>query len=300
MNEAEIWKMKNAIPSFVGLNQIDDIDKAPFKFGHGLLGHPAMSIENLAAVIPALPSEQVFYSSGKLSKGDNFDRAHIDNKNGLSLEDTINRMMDVDSYIMVRSPEVDPSFKDLFAELKSSVDEVIRLRGAGNRAVDPMLYMFIASPGSITPFHIDRYSTFLLQFRGQKKVSIYPSWDEDIIKPEVLEGFMARTGVRPQYDEVFAPKAQTFDFGPGEAIHIPFVAGHDVHNGRGDISISLSIIFNTKETQRQIEALSFNHLLRNRLKLSPVSVGQHDFSDRMKAQTYRAYSKTKTLFKGQR
>lgn len=292
--------MKSAIPSFVGLNQIDDLDKAPFKFGHSLMDHPAMSMENLARVIPALPAEQVFYSSGKLSKGDNFDRAHIDQRNGLSLEETIARMMEVDSYIMVRSPELDPSFKELFAELKFGVDEVIRLRGAGSRAIDPMLYMFIASPGSVTPFHIDRYSTFLLQFRGQKKVSIYPSWDESIIKPEVLEGFMARSGVRPQYDDAFAKKAQTFDFGPGEAIHIPFVAGHDVQNGRDDLSISLSIIFNTKETQRQIEALSFNHLLPNRLKLSPVSVGQQHFSDRIKAQSYRAFSKTKNILKGQR
>lgn len=285
--------MTRSMTCFEGLTQTSDLDKKPFKFGHKLLDHPAMAMSNLMEVIPRLPSEQVFYSSGNLSKGDDFDRAHLDRKNGLSIEETIARMQEVDSYIMVRSPEVDPSFKELFKELRSDVDHLIQSCAMGYQALEPMLYMFIASPGSITPFHLDRYSTFLLQFQGRKTVSIYPSWDEQIISADVLEGFMARRGVRPAYDESFAAKAQIFDFGPGEVIHIPFVAPHDVSNGKDEVSLSLSIIFNSRETQKQIEALSFNHLLRKRLKMAPASIGSQKGIDSLKAQAYRGYSRVK-------
>ena len=69
--------------------QPDKLDKTPFQFEHRLLGHPALEISNLARVLPELPEERVMYSKGLNKLGANFDRAHIDNKNGLSIEETI-------------------------------------------------------------------------------------------------------------------------------------------------------------------------------------------------------------------
>ena len=45
--------------------QFDSLDKVPFKFGHRLVGHPALSLPNLERVIPALPKDNVVVE-GKL------------------------------------------------------------------------------------------------------------------------------------------------------------------------------------------------------------------------------------------
>ena len=51
----------------------DQFDRQAFKFRHKLMGHPALSLDNLARVIPALPKKQVMYSMGKLKNGDDFE-----------------------------------------------------------------------------------------------------------------------------------------------------------------------------------------------------------------------------------
>lgn len=73
---------------------------------------------------------------------------------------------------MVRSPETDPSFASLHRELLNDVGKMIRAHGAGKDVCESMLYLFIASPDIVTPFHIDRYSTVLMQFRGIKTVTV--------------------------------------------------------------------------------------------------------------------------------
>jgi len=264
----------------------DLLDREPFTFRHRLLGHPALSLENLGRVIPALPESQVFYSSGKLDRADDFDRAHLDHRNGLSIEATIETLRTSDSYIMVRSPETHPSFEPLYRELKAEVSTLIGRRGVGGEARDAMLYLFIASPGSVTPFHIDRYSTFLMQFQGSKSVSVFPQWDDRVVPAAVREGFVAHSGQRAVWRPDVEPLGTAFAFSPGDALHIPFVAGHHVRNGPDEVSISMSFIFNTDETRAQIRAMVFNHKVRARLArfgLSPHAVGDAPWRDAVKS-----------------
>ena len=44
---------------FEGTLDRDQLDRRAFMFKHKLLGHPALSVQNLAKVIPALPANQV-------------------------------------------------------------------------------------------------------------------------------------------------------------------------------------------------------------------------------------------------
>ena len=156
------------------------IDREPFKFTHALADHPALQLENLGKVIPRLPKGHVFYSAG-LKQTDDFDRAHIDKSTGLSIEETLERIRTSNAYIMVRAPEEDPSFAGLFKELLGDMNSLTMARGLGRCTKGSMLYLFIAAPNSVTPFHFDRYSTVLFQFRGTKTVWVAPPWDERII-----------------------------------------------------------------------------------------------------------------------
>jgi len=59
------------------------MDVQPFMFQHKLVGHPALSMENLRRAIPALPADYVKYSKGLLKNGDDFENASVQQRNGL-------------------------------------------------------------------------------------------------------------------------------------------------------------------------------------------------------------------------
>lgn len=263
-----------------------DLDKTPSKFKHKLMGHPTLSIENLSKVIPELPEHQVMFSKGLSDLGINFDRAHIEHQNGLSLRETIETIATSNSYIAVKNPENHPSFKELFGDLANDMSELIKLKGKGTVAKEPMLWMFIASPNAQTPFHFDRYSNFIMQFRGSKQIAVFPPLSEKVISPEDYEAYMDRTEQRPPWREELDQYAKKFNFTPGEALHIPFTSGHYVKNGPEDISISLSMFFHSDETIRRTNAMRMNHRLRRRFKkigLNTTNVGKSDTLDAFKS-----------------
>jgi len=269
------------------------LDRASFKCRHKLMGHPALDFANLARVIPALPPKHVMYAVKQLNTADNFEKTFSKRPQDCSIEETLENLRTSDSYVMIQSPEADPSFRDLHRELLADVEQLMHQRGVGKAAVNPHLYLFIASPGSITPFHLDRYSTFLLQFSGSKKVAVFPQWNEAVVTAPCLEDYVAYHNTSLPWKQEMDSLGTTYNFTPGEAVHIPFAAGHHVHNGPAEVSISMSIIFNTEESMRWRHALNFNHAARRRLGrvgLSIKPVGRSKLRDRVKARVWSMYS----------
>lgn len=269
------------------------MDREPFMFQHKLVGHPALSMENLRRAIPALPADHVKYSKGLLKNGDDFENASIQQRNGLSLEETIESIRTSDSYIMVRSPQVDDSFGPVFRDLSADVEHLLRQQ-IGDKPgllIAPRLYLFIASPNSHTPFHIDRNSTMLMQFRGSKEMVIFPPWEPEVVADADREAYAAYVNTKLPWTPDKDRYAQRFDFRPGNGLHIPFMAGHYVRNGSEDVSISMSIIFNTPHTNMQLNALQMNHQLRSMMRpvgLAPSPVGHADWRDTTKSNLWRA------------
>ncbi|PAX59728.1 transcriptional regulator [Brunnivagina elsteri CCALA 953] len=286
-------------PDVFSENLAKRLDRESFKFKHKLLGHPALSLENLAKVIPALPKNHVHYSNKMMKNGDSFEQS-FQHSNNLSIEETIDSIRVSDSYIMISSPEIDDSFASLYRELITDVETLMQKRGVGTKAIDPKLYLFIASPNSITPFHIDRYSTFLMQFRGSKEICVFNPWDERAVTSIAREAYVAYANTHLPWcleNDVLATK---FVFHPGETLHIPFVAGHHVKNGSEDVSISMSIIFNTRQTMMWRKALTFNHSIRpilERFDITPAPVGVHFWRDTAKAYFQRPVSRVTKLLK---
>lgn len=274
---------------------IDQFDRQAYKFKHKLLGHPALSLENLANVIPALNKHQVMFTDRMLETAADFEGTFRERPRDRSIEETIERIRTSDSYIMVKSPEYHESFRDLYADLVSDVEQTMRLRGISGHALDAQLYLFIASPNSITPFHIDRYSTFLMQFRGSKQVTVFPPWDEKVVSRRDREAYVAYTSTRLNWSPSLDALGETYQFSPGDSLHIPFVAGHHVRNGPEDVSISLSIIFNTPETRVQLAAMRWNHWLSKTsgIKSTPVPGGR--LRDRTKATAWLTMRKCAEL-----
>jgi len=265
----------------------EKLDREAFKFQHKLMSHPALTLENLARIIPTLPKRQVMYSKSLLDTNADFETTFKQRPKDQTIEETIGNICVKDSYIMVSSPEVDKSFAPVYEQLLNDVDSLIKLRGVGNKAINPKLYLFIASPNSITPFHLDRYSTFLMQFRGSKQISVFPQWNEQVVTSASREAYVANTDTHLPWTEEKNRHATKFQFKPGDALHIPFVAGHHVRNGAEDVSISMSIIFNTAQTIAWRNALIFNHASRKSLAkigMTPSRVGSSALRDQAKAR----------------
>lgn len=270
------------------------LDSEPYLCNHKLLGHPALELENLGRVLLSLPKNQVKCSSGLVRNGEDFENAYRQRSNGLSLEDTIESIRTSDSYIMVRSPQIDSSFAPLYRELFADVTALSRRSGLGDLMDDAMLYLFIASPNSVTPFHIDRNSTFLLQFRGSKQITVFPQWDTRVVTDENREAYVAEENTKLPWRDDMERFGRCFEFAPGQALHIPFIAGHHVRNGSADVSISMSIIFNTARSKKWLSALQFNHRLRKSfgaLGLNPNGVGRSPWMDSVKSVARRGARK---------
>ena len=267
------------------------IDRKAFKLTHKLIDHPALALENLSVVIPRLPKSQVMFSTSKLANGDDFEATFRKRPKDAGIEQTLEQLRTSNSYIMVARPEADDSFADLKNMLVSDVRSLMRKAGLGSEPLDPHLYLFIASPRSVTPFHIDRYSTLLLQFRGSKTVRVFGQWDRRAVTCADREAYVAYARTKLPWNHEIDAIGQDYSFTPGEALHIPFVAGHHVANGPDDVSISMSIIFNTQESQRWRQALAFNYALRKKLGSLPIgleTVGRSRLIDGTKAMLWRA------------
>ncbi|MBA3929935.1 MAG: hypothetical protein C0521_10165 [Xanthomonas sp.] len=113
------------------------LDRVPFTFRHHLLDHPALTMEGLAKSLPELHPDRIAYSKGLSDLSINFDRAHLEHGNGLSLRETIETIRTSNSYIAVRDPIDHPVFRDLYESLRSEMTGMQRRSGTRRRYTNP-------------------------------------------------------------------------------------------------------------------------------------------------------------------
>jgi|HubBroStandDraft_6_1064221.scaffolds.fasta_scaffold366380_1 hypothetical protein len=285
---------------------LDEFDRRPFRFDHALADHAALKLDSLSEIILSLPRDQVFASRADLKIDTDFDRAHVDHAIDRTLEATLKDMATTNAYVMVRQPDSHPRLKPVLDLFQTELREHIRssTKGAppGVRAAigehfhDPMLYLFISSPNSVTPFHVDRYSTLLLQLQGEKEVMIWDRYDRKTVTEEELESLFGRPYLNnPSYKGAHTREPLVNHLVRGQGVHIPFTAPHWVKNGSA-VSVSISFICQTGAARRQANAYHFNFHARRLLSRLPVpltepplgSVGTSSLVDRAKSGLIRS------------
>lgn len=285
----------NSYKCFNGEIDLSQLDRSAFSLGHNLADHPALSLNNLAKVISELPREKILFSKDLNHLSRNFDDALNVSSKEIDLSQVVETLMTSSSYMAIKNPELHPSFKKLYNELLEDTSALLKANKTGNRPLEPMLWLFIASPNVVTPFHFDRFSNIIMQIRGSKELAVFPPRVEEIISAKDTEAYLDWTGEltswRPELDKY----AKKFQFKKGEAVHIPFVSGHYVKNGSEDISISLSFFFHSDETLKWSKAMRFNNHIRQ-LGISPNPIGISNKLDRFKALVYPVSKKIKSVF----
>lgn len=250
-------------------------NRRPFVIGHHLADHPLFALPRLIELSQKLPQRKVEYNSGELPVSQDPTKTPM---NGLSIEETIRRIEECRSWLVLKNVELDEEYADLLnsclAEVRQFSDHVSP--GMKHQAG----FIFISSPGSVTPYHIDPENNFLLQIRGQKFVHMFPQDDRDILTEESLEAFFTGGHRNLPFEDWYNERSEQFELHPGDGLHFPVAAPHWVQNGP-EVSVSFSITFQTKDSADRKSLHRLNKQLR-RWGLKPSNVGKSPWRDRCK------------------
>lgn len=257
--------------------------EVPHKLRHALDQHPLLTLDRLADLAEALPEGSVEYNladlpiavEGKPDKGD------------LPLGETIRQIGSSGSWAVLRNIGQDPEYAALLNDLLDEIAPQVEAR------TGPMLhrlgFIFVTSPGGVTPAHFDPEHNVLLQVRGSKTMTQFPAGDTRFVADEAHERYHTGGPREVDWQETLETEGTQFHIGPGEGLYVPVMAPHFVRNGP-EPSISLSITWRSEWSYREADARAFNHVARN-LGFSPRAPGRWPQQNRSKAFAYRAIRK---------
>lgn len=258
-----------------------NFNRKPFRVRHTLVNHPLLSLSSLVELSRRLPVENVKYNLGNLAITQDFDAVP---NNGLTVEETIESIEECRSWMVLKYAESDAKYRQLLNQCLNELKKDSETLAPG--MCDAHCFIFITSPHSITPCHIDPEINFLLQIRGSKIMSIFDPMDREIISEKQLEEFFtAEHFAAVTYQDEFQSRAFQAALTPGVGVHCPVTAPHWIKNGP-EVSISFSVTFRTPATYRRAIIYQMNSRLR-RAGLNPAPQGSSLLTDAAKYQLYR-------------
>lgn len=269
-----------------------------FKIEHNLHHCPQFELTRLAELALRLPANQVEYFSGNVGVSQD-PKSHPGN--GLSVEETVRRIEECGSWMVLKNVQLDPEYKRIMRDV---LDEVYRV-------IDPSVgnlhreeaFIFISSPGSVTPYHLDEEHNFLCQVRGSKEVSMWDPQDRETISESEME-YMLQVWHSSEYHrnmsfrEDFQKRATVYNLHPGEALHFPVGAPHWVKNGH-KVSVSFSVTFRSALSERQAIIYFLNHKLR-RLGIKPVPPWKSPWRDELKYASFQTLRRLSRIGRGRK
>jgi hypothetical protein len=262
--------------------------EAPALLRHHLAGHELFTRDALKALAGRMRPTTISCCSGDVSVGVGPGGAP---ETGRSVQETIDTIERCGSWVVLKYVEQDPLYRalldDLLAEILPWVDP----------CTGPMLqreaFIFLSSPGAVTPFHFDPEHNILMQIEGQKVMTVLPAGDEAITPGPAHERFHAEGRNGLEWRDTLAEAGRAFALAPGDALYVPVKAPHWVRNG-SEVSISFSITWRSGWSLREGYAHGFNHMLR-RAGLVPRPPKRFPADNRPKALAYQCLRKAGRL-----
>ncbi len=257
----------------------------PAHLSHSLAGHSLLDIEALAGLAARMRPETLEHNAAvDLPLGISNADTPV---NGLSVHDTIARIDECGSWVLLKSIEQDPAYaslmRDVLAEIAPLVEPVtgpmLRLEG----------FIFISSPNAVTSLHFDPEYNILFQARGSKTMSLFPVADPDIIGQQFFEQYFAGGPRNLPWQEEWAARANPISIVPGEAIYVPLLAPHWVQT-HDQVSVSLSLTWRSEWSFHHADACRFNRRLR-RLGVSPRPTAIYPENNKIKSYCQRALTR---------
>jgi len=258
-----------------------DLDRAGFRLAHRLAGHSLFDLDRLVDLARRLPAREIEYNVGDLPVGID---PSLTPGNGLSPEETLRRIATCRSWLVLKRVERDRDYGALMEECLREIQDAAGEKIAGMRREEG--FIFVSSPRSVTPYHLDPEVNFLLQIRGAKTCRLFP---RSAVTPEELEARFCGAHRNLEYRPALQRLARTFRMRAGDGLHIPVATPHWVANG-DEVSVSFSITFRTAASERLGALCRMNGHLRA-LGLHPSPAGRSPARDRLKLMAFAGFRK---------
>lgn len=249
----------------------DAIGRRECGIRHTLADHPLFSLEAIAGLADSLPSGAVERHEAQqplLVPGGCPDLSG-------SPSETVRTIETNGCWLVLWNIEQVAAYRRLLDAILDEAAPFLPARegGMGRREA----FLFLSAPRAVTPVHFDPEHNFLLQIRGSKEVHVGRFPDREWERRE-LDRY--HDGGHRNLAEI-PPRSNTFRMQPGDGVYLYPWVPHWVNNGPA-ASISLSITFRTRRSERAELVHQFNGRLRRR-GLSSLPAGESEVVDRVKA-----------------
>ena len=138
----------------------------------------------------------------------------------------VKRIETAGAWMVLKRVENSPEYRQL---LEDTLLSVARARGfnslldAGFEQVEG--FLFVSSPNSTTPFHLDSEDNFFVHIHGEKFFTIFDNNDRAIVSDDEIERSMTKHR-NLKYDESFAPRGTEFHLFAGDGCYVPYQWPH--------------------------------------------------------------------------
>ncbi len=261
----------------------------PFKVQtvtHRLTEHPLLQLDSLQRLASRLAAKgSVRTHNDQAAPDTDFNHAPDTHKAHLSPEETIRRIAEAKAWMSLLNVQRDPEYRALVDEVLDYVRPMVEPKDPGMHFRAG--WIFVTSPGAVTPFHFDHEHNFILQIHGTKLVNVWEPLDREVVTEEALELFHAKhSREKLVWNEQVQKRAHVFEFKPGLGAYMPQTAPHWVKNG-ADVSVTFSCTYYTEATRRRQLLHRTNHSLRQ-LGYRPQPVSGDGLREQVKHLGLRA------------
>ena len=188
-----------------------------------------------------------------------------------SIDDIFDNLGSPGTWIAIYEARTDPEYADLIDEIIHSGSQMMGESGDG--IFDSDAYIFISSPPSLTPFHIDRENNLFLQIRGHKQFTVWDPKDRNTVSEMGVESWIVRGSLAdvPWSEDHLHRAAVHQDFGPGEGVFMPSTSAHMSETRRSPrtekvkesaISVSIGVVYYSALTRKWANIYALNSFLR--------------------------------------
>lgn len=276
--------------------RLDPVTFAPWKvqgLTHALAEHPLLQIGALVELGKRQQARNLVRThSASATAGTSFADAPNLHPNAKGAVATLAEIEQARAWMSLLNVQVDPIYRRLIDEILDEVRPIVDRRDPG------MCYragwIFVSSPGAVTPFHMDHEHNFILQIRGKKRLYTWDPFDRQVVSERAQELFHDRHSRElVTWSEAWRARARVFELEPGLGGYMPSTTPHMVENGDGP-SITISFTYYTGAT-RQRELLYRGNARLRRLGVNPLAVGASPDRDRVKHAVLTGYTSAKNL-----
>jgi ribosomal protein L16 Arg81 hydroxylase len=267
-----------------------DYERRPFVIHHDLADHPLLALPRLMALARELDPADVELNAGDVPVS-MVDERRPDH--GLTPEAALDRIRECKTWLGLKKIGQVPRYRALVDSLLDQLQPLIE-------PMYPRMYgrqgfIFVTSPSSLVPYHMDPEHNFLFQIRGGKTFTIFDKTDRQLLPEEEIERHYSDENRKMVLARELESRGQRIPLRPGDALHVPINAPHYVQND-AEVSISLSVTFRSPAADQRQQVYLLNRRLRA-LGLTPAPFGASPARDRIKLGAYRAARTARALLR---